>query len=82
MKIIHEQSYCRGRREDNSNGLFYSTFRRNEVLDDKAVIRKLKQRVAELENEVFLLKQSTSLPPSREVRMAETYSIHVDAVIY
>ncbi len=33
--------------------------RRNEELDDKAVIKRLKQRVAELEKEVAELRQGT-----------------------
>jgi len=35
--------------------------RRNEELDDKAVIRRLKCRVAELENELALLKRRLSV---------------------
>ena len=35
--------------------------RRNEELDDKVVIRKLKQRVAELEAEIITLKDQSQL---------------------
>ena len=39
-------------------------YRRNEELDDKVVIRKLKQRVAELEAEISSLRESpAALPP-------------------
>ncbi len=42
----HFVSYC----------MLPSYYRKNEELDDKAVIRKLKQRIAELDNEMLLLK--------------------------
>jgi len=35
--------------------------RRNEELDDKAIIRQLKCRVAELENELAMLKRRYSV---------------------
>ena len=34
--------------------------RRNEELDDKAVIRRLKQRITELEKEVIMLREGTA----------------------
>jgi len=34
--------------------------RRNEELDDKAVIRRLKQRISELEKEVIMLREGTA----------------------
>ena len=37
-------------------------YRRNEELDDKVVIRKLKKRVAELEAEIASLKDSNQYP--------------------
>ena len=37
-------------------------YRRNEELDDKIVIRKLKKRVAELEAEIASMKDSNQYP--------------------
>lgn len=39
--------------------------RRNEELDDKAVIRRLKQRITELEKEVIMLREGTA--PEQQV---------------
>ena len=39
--------------------LKFVLFRRNEELDDKAVIRRLKQKITELEKEVTALRTGT-----------------------
>ena len=37
--------------------------RPNEELDDKAVIKKLKKRVSELEKELISIRENKTLPP-------------------
>ena len=58
----------------------FSFYRRNEELDDKVVIRKLKKRVAELEAEIESLKEigdqypaALSPTPSQGERVGSTF---------
>ena len=46
-------------------------YRKNEELDDKAVIRKLRLKIEELENEVSLLRQGSNTSISQEVNLYE-----------
>ena len=41
--------------------------RKNEELDDKAVIKKLKLKIEELQTEIFLLRQGSSSSVSQQV---------------
>ena len=55
--------------------------RRNQELDDKAIIRKLRIRIAELENEVALLRQTSDSSIAREVRENRYYTcMHIDFI--
>ena len=56
--------------------------RRNQELDDKAVIRKLRIRIAELENEVALLRQTSDFTITREVRENQYYTCMQNGVIF
>ena len=48
-------------------------YRRNEELDDKAVIKKLKLRVAELEREIATTREQT--PTIQQVRQPFEFSV-------
>ena len=54
------------------------SYRRNEELDDKVVIRKLKQRVAELEAEISSLRDHnqypTALPISNPAKNSSSFA--------
>ena len=57
--------------------LLFVLFRRNEELDDKAVIRRLKQKITELEKEVTALRTGT-ITEQQAHKVSETqHNLHI-----
>ena len=57
-------------------------YRKNEEIDDKSMIRRLRKRIAELETQLSLARTAEVILPTRTLQLAQLVGLHSSPSTY